>query len=223
LAFCIERKSERELDGRRTSRARVLGTRLFAFLALAAFVAGLLGAVIAGAFSGGSAPEAKTSATAKVKPPPPPPPQKPKPKKPVVPNVHLAAVAAYDPEGDGHENDQLVSQATDGDPATFWSTEHYHSFFKSGVGLLLDAGKPVKLPRLIITTDTPGFAAEIRGAVKPTGPFARISAVATISGTKWIPLKMQRPARYFLVWIVSVPTQPADIAGLAHVNEVRVR
>jgi len=207
---------------RRTSRARVFGTRLLAFLALAAFVAGLLGAVIAGAFSDGGSPEAQTTTAAKPKPPPPPPPKKPKaPKKPAVPKVHFVAVAAYDPEGDGHENDDLVSQATDGNPATYWSTEHYHTFFKSGVGLLLDARKAVELPRLTIQTDTPGIAAEVRGASKPAGPFTRISAVATIIGTKSIPLKMRRPARYFLVWIVSLPTEPADIAGLGHVNEVR--
>jgi hypothetical protein len=45
--------------------------------------------------------------------------------------------------------------------------------------------------------------------------------VATIAGTKTIRLRMKRPARYFLVWIVAVPSEPAEIAGLAHVNEVR--
>ena len=45
--------------------------------------------------------------------------------------VKLTAVGAYDPEGDGHENDDLATQAVDGDPATFWKTEHYtHGFFK---------------------------------------------------------------------------------------------
>jgi hypothetical protein len=31
---------------------------------------------------------------------------------------------------------------------------------------------------------------------------------------------MRRPARYFLIWIVAVPSQPAANAGLAHVNEI---
>ena len=34
-------------------------------------------------------------------------------------------VAAYDPEGDGHENNGEVPLATDGNPATAWQTEHY--------------------------------------------------------------------------------------------------
>src|SRR5439155_13162551 len=44
--------------------------------------------------------------------------------------VKLTAVGAYDPEGDGHENDDLAPLAIDGDPTTFWKTEHYHSFGK---------------------------------------------------------------------------------------------
>jgi len=212
------------VNGRRTSGLRVFTTRLVAFIALAGFFAALLGIAISSALSGDSSPKLAPTATArKAKPTPPPAPVKSKPpirKKPV-PKVHLRAVAAYDPEGDGHENDQLVAAATDGDPATFWSTEHYRTFFKSGVGLLVDAGHAVKLARLTLVTDTPGFATEIRGAVKPTGPFARLSSVKTITGTTPIALKMPKPARYFLIWIVAVPSQPADIAGLAHVNEVR--
>jgi hypothetical protein len=202
----------------------VLGARLLAFLALGGFFAALLGIAISSALSGESSPGKVATAptTHKAKRP-----AQPKAKKRVVkrkvvvPKVHLAAVAAYDPEGDGHENDQEVPAATDRNAATFWSTEHYRSFYKSGVGLLLDAGRAVKLPRLTIVTDTPGFAADIRGAVNPTGPFVRVSPVTTIAGTKTIRLRMKRPSRYFLVWIVAVPSEPADIAGLAHVNEVR--
>ena len=55
------------------------------------------------------------------------------------PRVKLTAVGAYDPEGDDHENDDLAPLAVDGDTSTFWKTEHYHSFGKTGVGLVLDA------------------------------------------------------------------------------------
>jgi hypothetical protein len=202
---------------------RRFGTRLVAFAALAAFFAALLGIAISSALSGPSthATSPKAPARKAKRPAPPPAPRKPPARKKPVPKVHLTAVATYDPEGDGHENDDLVPAATDGDPATFWSTEHYHSFFKSGVGLLLDAGRAVELPRLTLVTDTPGLAAEIRAASNPTGPFTRVSPVKTITGTTHIPLKMKSPGRYFLVWVVAVPTQPADIAGLAHVNEAR--
>ena len=59
--------------------------------------------------------------------------------------VKLRAVASYDPPsdgGDGAEHDSEVPQATDGNPATAWTTEHYQSFSKPGVGIVLDAGSP---------------------------------------------------------------------------------
>ena len=43
--------------------------------------------------------------------------------------------------GDGEEHDERVADATDGDPATYWTTETYQAFTKPGVGLVLDAGE----------------------------------------------------------------------------------
>src|SRR5205814_466109 len=77
--------------------------------------------------------------------------------------VKLTAVGAFDPEGDGHENDDLATQAVDGDPATFWNTEHYtHGFFKKGVGLVLDAGRPRTITKVIVSTDSAGSRAQIQ-------------------------------------------------------------
>jgi hypothetical protein len=56
--------------------------------------------------------------------------------------ARISAVVAYDPEGDGEENDQLASAAiADGDPATNWRTECYAGTMlgsKDGVGLAVD-------------------------------------------------------------------------------------
>src|SRR5207249_2311463 len=88
---------------------------------------------------------------------------RPKPAKPKPRPVHLTAVAAYDPEGDDHEKDELVPRASDGDPATYWTTETYSSWgWKKGVGLVLDAGRPVRLTHLVLVTDAPGYTASIR-------------------------------------------------------------
>ena len=43
--------------------------------------------------------------------------------------------------GDGEEHSERVADATDGDPATYWTTETYQAFSKPGVGLVLDAGR----------------------------------------------------------------------------------
>ena len=57
----------------------------------------------------------------------------------------IAAVAAYDPDGDGEENDELASAAlADGDPATNWRTVCYAALAdgrKAGVGLVVSLSR----------------------------------------------------------------------------------
>jgi eukaryotic-like serine/threonine-protein kinase len=57
----------------------------------------------------------------------------------------IQRVTTFDPEGDdGQENDQLVAQSIDGNPATVWSTLCYGSKTlggKGGVGIVADLGK----------------------------------------------------------------------------------
>ena len=63
--------------------------------------------------------------------------------------VRLAGDAAsdYDPEGDNKESDDATRNAIDGNPTTNWNTETYQGGFegndKSGVGIYVDAGKPI--------------------------------------------------------------------------------
>ena len=80
--------------------------------------------------------------------------------------VELSAVSAYDPEADGVEHDAEARNATDGNQATYWATEHYGSTafggLKSGVGLVLNAGGAGQVKTMTVITDTPGFAAVVR-------------------------------------------------------------
>src|SRR5262249_23695802 len=98
--------------------------------------------------------------------------------------VRLVAASAYDPEGDHHDDNR---SATDGNPEPYWSTEVYRSQsfgnLKSGVGLILDAGAPVKLRSLTITSTTPGYTAVIRSAEATFGSYADDSAPATAEGS----------------------------------------
>jgi hypothetical protein len=68
---------------------------------------------------------------------------------------------------------------------------------------------------LTITTDTPGFTAEIRAGDSPQGPFDPVSQSATIENRRRYNLTDAK-ARYFVVWIT-------DVSGSAHVNEVTAR
>jgi hypothetical protein len=133
--------------------------------------------------------------------------------------VQLNGLTAYDPQGHPPtEHDADAPKATDGDPATYWTTDIYKSRrfgnLKSGVGLVLDAGHPVALRRLTITTDTPGLTAVIKAGNSSDGGFAIDSSPRTVNGTATFALR-GATARYYLVWITELPP-----GGVAHLNEV---
>jgi serine/threonine kinase PknH len=135
----------------------------------------------------------------------------------VSPRIRLSAVGAYDPEGDGHENDDLAPLAVDGDATTFWKTERYHSFGKTGVGLVLDARRARPIARVIVSTDTAGSSAEIQVGPNPNGPFHLVTRAQPLTGTTTFKLARRPIGRYVVVWITALP----DSAGEAHVTEVR--
>jgi predicted Ser/Thr protein kinase len=130
--------------------------------------------------------------------------------------IHLAGVTAYDPDGGDGEHDSDAPKATDGDAATHWNTEHYRDgLAKSGVGLVLDAGHAVSPRTIRVTTDTPGFRAEIRAGDSETGPFTRrVSPSKIVTGTTVFPIKGR--GQYFVVWITDLGSNES-----AQIDEVR--
>jgi len=129
--------------------------------------------------------------------------------------ISLAGVGAYDPQGDGTENDAQAVLATDGNGATAWKSERYNaSFTKSGVGLVLDAGRIVKATHVTVTTESPGYTAEIQVGDAAKGPFVTVSGAKVTTPSTTFALRPQS-ARYLVVWITSIPTP-----GAAAVNEI---
>ena len=132
--------------------------------------------------------------------------------------VHLHGLSGYDPQGDGVEHNELAGQATDGGTLTSWTTETYGSQefggLKTGVGLVLAAGGPVKLATLTVKTPTPGFTAEIQAGDSPTGGFSADSSSQTVDGTTTFTLDGHTGA-YYLVWITKLP-----LGGRAEISEV---
>jgi eukaryotic-like serine/threonine-protein kinase len=129
--------------------------------------------------------------------------------------VGLIGVGSYDPEGDDlSEHPEKAGLATDGSVSTYWPTQEYQSFTKSGVGLVLDAGQPVEVSEVRVQTDTPGYRAEIRAGNNLAGGFTAVSKAQTVAGTTSFEVDPKAPARYYVVWITR-------LAGdVAHVNEV---
>jgi serine/threonine-protein kinase len=133
--------------------------------------------------------------------------------------VRLNGVTSYDPEGDNqaeHSEDALL--ATDGDPGTYWTTEHYSGGLnKSGVGVVLDAGAATKLTQMTVMSDTTGFRAQIQAGSSSTGPFTPVSNSQTVGGRTVFKLDGSR-ARYYLVWITNLGPNSS-----VHVNKVTAK
>jgi serine/threonine protein kinase len=120
--------------------------------------------------------------------------------------IQLAGVKAYDPYGDHSEHDAAAPEATDRSPSTYWETQTYFdapSLGKSGVGLVLDAGKTVQLHHLGFATSTPGFVAEIQAGDSEGGPFPDVVGDSqTVPATGRITYSIHgSPHRYYLIWI----------------------
>jgi hypothetical protein len=128
--------------------------------------------------------------------------------------VKVSGVSAFDPEGDQSEHDEDAGDATDGDPGSYWPTEHYRSFDKAGVGLVLRTeGTPKKLS---IVTDTPGFTARIEAGSSEDGGFDSVSPSKTVAATTTFDLSGS--GRYLLVWITALGDNES-----VHINEVTAR
>ncbi|MGH2976977.1 MAG: protein kinase domain-containing protein, partial [Gaiellaceae bacterium] len=139
------------------------------------------------------------------------------------PPVRLHGVTTYDPQGDGSEQvlgRQTAAQATDRNPSTYWSTETYNTQdwgrLKSGLGLVLDAGRTVTLSRITVDTLTPGLVARIEVGSSPDS-FAIDSSSRQV-GTRTTFTLHGKSGRYYMVWLSRLGPQRT-----AHITEVTAR
>ena len=133
--------------------------------------------------------------------------------------IRITSASAYDPYGDQTEHDAQARFAIDGDPGTYWNTEHYSGGLrKPGVGLVLDVGSARRLSRLVVRTDTQGFTAKIESGSSAGGPFATVSSSLQVGGNTTFALKDGPPRRYYLVWITDLGSNSS-----VEINEVSAR
>jgi eukaryotic-like serine/threonine-protein kinase len=139
---------------------------------------------------------------------------------PATTRVALTGITSYDPYGDNKtENSGAAANVTDGNQATYWSTEHYNdapSLDKPGVGVVVDAGTLVQLTRLTVVTDTPGFKAQIKATNTEGGATENVSASKVVDATTSFVISSSGPKRYYVIWITRLPQD----RNYAHVNEV---
>ena len=170
-----------------------IGIGLLAVLAIAAIVVGLL--TLKGSNSSSTPPASK--------------------------RIQVNGVTSYDPFGDNKEEHSAAAiNITDRNPATYWSTERYNaapSLGKPGVGVVVDAGTIVDLGQLVVTTDTPGFTAEIEATNTEGGTPQKVSDSKVVERTTTFDISSDGPKRYYVIWITKLPPD----LNYAHVNEVR--
>ncbi len=170
-----------------------VGVAVLALLAIAAIVVGLI------AFDGTNGNSPSASATA----------------------FPVAGVTSYDPFGPNQtEHSEDAAKIADGDPATYWTTEQYNdapSLNKPGVGVVVDAGRVVRLSRITVVTDTPGFTAEIEATNVEGGTPEKVSDSKITGSTTVFDITSSEPKRYYVIWITKLPSD----FDRAHVNEVR--
>jgi eukaryotic-like serine/threonine-protein kinase len=131
--------------------------------------------------------------------------------------VRLLGIGAEDPAGDG-EHDEEAGKATDRDPTSYWTTQDYRSFDKPGVGLVLDAGRPVALAKVTVTSDLGGFPGTIRASGSPVSGFTAVSSMKEVGSRTTFQIDTNgKDYRYYEVWL-QLPN-----GGRAHINGVTAR
>jgi tRNA A-37 threonylcarbamoyl transferase component Bud32 len=131
--------------------------------------------------------------------------------------IELQDAQAFDPPpGDGEEHNDEIGLAIDSNLDTTWTTETYSgspiiqdAVGKPGVGLIVDAGKPVTGRTLTIRSDTGGWSLEVYGAA--TGPpttlqgwGSPIGQADDVSTDQRVELTATSPFRYYLLWITKL-------------------
>lgn len=133
-------------------------------------------------------------------------------KKPELPVPEISGVELSAEGGEPDHTDQQ-DRLTDGDPATFWSTQHYASpdygGIKDGVVLELSFAEKSKLTALTVTTArNTGGTLELR-AVKDDGSLGDVLATGEFAGDGEVRLEPDKPVDAEKVALY-IPELPPD-------------
>jgi hypothetical protein len=137
--------------------------------------------------------------------------------------ITITSAKAFDPFGDGAENDADAPKAIDGDPATFWRTEGYNNpaiQTKPGVGLYVTLGGSATLKSLKVTSPSNLWAAEIYVADGPKPDLAGWGQPVTHkdnipSGSVTFDLGGAKGAAV-LIWFTNLGDGSGDAGGNTH-------
>jgi hypothetical protein len=125
------------------------------------------------------------------------------------------AITAFDPEGDHSEDPHGVAAAVDGRSATGWSTDLYRTArfggLKSGVGLLIDLGRPRRVDVAHLQLTAGGAALQLRAGDRRPRTATALPVVGKAGDAHratTVTLRRPRRARFWLVWLTRLPAVP---------------
>jgi eukaryotic-like serine/threonine-protein kinase len=137
--------------------------------------------------------------------------------------ISVEQVSDFDPYGDGEEHTDDVALAADGDASTEWTTENYTSSLelqdKPGVGLVFDLGEPVEVGSVEVTGSS-DLALELRASDElgdDEGAFDEVDASTATEDVETFEVD-GATARYWLLWITSLPNDAGGSASIAEVE-----
>ena len=144
------------------------------------------------------------------------------------PTQALALAGAHSfnpPPGSGSEHEEVVGNLVDGDPQTYWYTEHYASpsfgNLKSGVGAYVQLRTPGPVGRMVVQSPDSGWTFQVYESSDAQAPGALAgwgAAVGqgTATGTSTTVPLPGRDARWVLLWITNL----GDGAASVRVGEI---
>jgi serine/threonine protein kinase len=125
---------------------------------------------------------------------------------------------SFDPlGGSGDENGNEAKYAIDNNSSTFWHTDFYDNYptfgnLKTGTGLILDMGGPVRLSQVVVqfgTTCCAHVEIEIGNNNTPAAStlttFTRVQSSDNAAGSTTFDVTSRATGRYVLIWITYLP------------------
>ncbi|WP_232425242.1 protein kinase family protein [Pseudofrankia inefficax] len=136
-------------------------------------------------------------------------------------------ITAFDPSpGDGSENDNLLPNLKDGNPATQWTTSKYNvqtsgaqfgGLGKKGVGFKIQLSQPAHVSSVVITIGTIGpIDLELHAAAAngdSIAAFPIVGRAQTGQANQQVTFQVppnQATAQYWVVWLTKLPLDPDD-------------
>ncbi len=131
------------------------------------------------------------------------------------------AVTSFDPEGDGEEDPDATGFAVDHDPSTSWTTDLYQhnshlGGLKSGVGLLIDLGRPTTVRVAELALVGTGSDVELRAGdrvPRAADDLPLVDSMAQAGASVDWTLRPEVTARYWLVWFTNLPKARGGYRG----------